>query len=218
MDRTKNNRWSIHPNILTDESICSWVKRLSQEFNNSLAVVLNRKSKMRIRDYNKIDILPPEKLVNYLNQGTGVPIDVIYSHSIKSYNQNFIPKEGLVRQGVFNKNNIGPNLIRIQYFFCPKCLNQSTPYFRWFWILVCYNFCHIHKLLMVDICERCEKSVNFMLERYDIQYCQYCKFDLRKTVVQYIDILDSWYDPLIKIYWEIINKDIAIHHPKLLEL
>jgi len=205
-------RWSIHPIILEDESICSWMKRLSQEFNNSLAIVLNKK-RTRHTNYYEIDIDPPRELVEHLSKRTGVSIQKIKSHSIKAYDTkfpSFTTKEGLVRKGVLAAKKKSPQLIRKLDFFCPLCLKEGTPYFRWFWKLGFYFVCHVHSVFMVSKCEICNKQIKLMLDHSDIQFCIYCKFDLRNTKPQLTNSFGNDYDFIAKIAQNFLSEK-SIH-------
>ena len=85
------------------------------------------------------------------------------------------------------------------------CLSENTPHFKWFWKLGFYYACHTHFVFMVGSCENCDKPINIMSESYEIQYCNYCKFDFRTSKLISIDEFDFDYHFIVEISSNFIN-------------
>jgi uncharacterized C2H2 Zn-finger protein len=183
----KKERWPFHPLPRPDEALSSWIKRLAQQYGHDLYAILDRKDFRGFR-LNNIDRRPSEKLVQHLSNRTGVPAGEIGKHGLLFYDDHFpsrIAQNGKTISGLEGTLTIGRS--RESRFilgtrgirYCPACLDDPVPYFRWYWLLGYYAACHVHGILMHDSCPSCNKPVNYFNFTASLDKCRYCNTALQ---------------------------------------
>ncbi|MDH5646580.1 MAG: TniQ family protein, partial [Candidatus Heimdallarchaeota archaeon] len=180
-------KWSLHPEILPDEAVTSWIKRIAQLHLNDIASVLGMRS-LRAFMIDKLDIDPPNDVINHLSSRTGIPQPRITENALINYDSNFphsnSPTTGNLRQGFddlkyfkfmpFMQNHRIRTQNNTSFRYCPKCLNEDIPYYRWFWRLAYYIVCLKHEILLHEVCFNCNAPVQFLNENNNLEVCHKC--------------------------------------------
>jgi TniQ len=60
---------------------------------------------------------------------------------------------------------------------CPSCL-EKAPYIRGSWTLTFYNCCPLHRIRLIDWCDKCQRTIKW--DRRYLQSCS-CGADLRRV-------------------------------------
>lgn len=185
----------IHPQPYPEELLTSWMVRLALEngwhLHTFYKEIIGYKKPIWTRDADKYD---QSALIECLSVRTGVSTERIRQLSLQSYNGTLFhgnPKAAYLRWisplGIYHRRR---KLLGLQ--FCPLCLKeQPNGYYRKYWRVAFYTFCHKHKVLLLNECPMCSGSIEFhrtgigykteKIPKIDIALCHSCGFDLRDS-------------------------------------
>lgn len=183
----------IHSQPYSDELLSSWMVRLSLENGWHLHTfykgIIGYEKPIWTRDADKYD---QSALIECLSIKTGVSTERIRQLSLQSYNGTLFhgnPKAAYLRWilplGIYHRRR---KLLGLQ--FCPLCLKeQPNGYYRKYWRVAFYTFCHKHNVLLLNECPICHGPIEFhrigigykteKIPKVDIALCHSCGFDLR---------------------------------------
>lgn len=225
MSQTQLNLWPIHPKLLPDELLSSWLVRVAhangQKIQTFCKVVFGDKRQVWNRD---IDRLAPDWLIGTLGHYTATPITEVYQSSLRAYEGTLYPeyREVGVLQWILNLNLYHRVLMGHGLQFCPCCLASDViPYFRKRWRISLYTICTEHRTRLLDACPHCDSPVAFhrielgkpgQLRHIPLCTCHACGFDLRNatpgTLYSYEDKVDT----------ALINVCTAVENGRLFDL
>ncbi len=189
--------WPVHPRILEDELLSSWIMRLAHangyKIHTFLSLYFGRDKQVWNRD---IDKLAPDWIIDGLSDWTGISRGKIKLSALSSYEGFLYERHNpygntkwLLPLGVYHRTRRRNG---IQY--CSRCLQEDAePYYRKFWRLALYTYCPSHSILMRDRCYSCGAPVVFhrtelgkkvFAERSPIHTCFNCGVDLRAAPIQ----------------------------------
>lgn len=183
-------RWPLHPTPLWEESLSSWLHRLTAAYDMTLDEWLEALFVTPIPDDFTLDTNPPAALIDKLIEGTGLSKERLYQMTLKSYTpwiidgleapdqfnlyedyftQRFsvLPwpacKEKSCCRTYFNRQHVIPWLDRnTAPSLCVDCIQSDTiPYLRIFWRLALLGSCTQHKTLLTKDRIGWKKSLQF---------------------------------------------------------
>jgi hypothetical protein len=177
--------WPIHCNPYDDETLSSWLSRLSRAYGaNPIHFYIQALPHFNVwrRD---VDKGTNNDLLLALAAKTSTPYKRVLGTTIRGY-LGYLREDltgrprspWLLPVGLRTSTRCQPWL---QY--CPQCLQADTdPYFRRCWRLAFVTVCAKHKRLLLDRCESCSAVINFQCLPGDaetITQCYHCRHDLR---------------------------------------
>ncbi|TAG77262.1 MAG: hypothetical protein EAZ24_01460 [Burkholderiales bacterium] len=184
----------IHPRILPDELLTSWLTRTAtangMKIQRLLDVAIGSGVPTLQRDYDRF--APKAHLARFA-EITGEPVDRIEASTLRVFERTFVEEvrtngntRWILAYGVYHRKRRRHGL---QY--CPVCLQlDPVPYFRTVWRCAFYVECSEHQVQMLDACPRCDAPVvPFRVElgkrrstlRTTMTCCHACDFDLRQA-------------------------------------
>lgn len=207
----------VHPQPYPEELLSSWMVRLALEngwhLHTFYKEIIGYTKPIWTRDADKYDL---PNLIECLSAKTGVLTERIQQLSLQSYNGTLFhgnPKAAYLRWilplGIYHRRR---KLLGLQ--FCPLCLReQPNGYYRKYWRVAFYTFCHKHNVLLLNECPMCRGSVEFhrtgigykteKIPQVDIALCHSCGFDLRNSPTDQVCVTQG-----TKRYEQLLNQFI----------
>jgi hypothetical protein len=145
---------------------------------------------------DKLDLNPSFETLSHLEKHTGVLVEELVFHTLKGY-QDRLPKSGGIVQNarkppfILKLYSSRPQRSQIKY--CPTCLEENVPFFRWYWRLGYYTACLKHKILLHDKCSSCSTPVDYFENDVLIDKCKKCGSSLHKAskIIVKVDIVEK---------------------------
>lgn len=195
--------WPITTNILRDESLSSWIKRLGLLYHTDFSHIYPTKN---FKEQSDIDLEPNYGKVRRLSEGSGIDYDRFMKSTFHYYFSRLpqfthelfgrpaseyvagkkpctspIRKSGVhasshFRFRFFTHYNSDSHYERYQnsFRFCPICLKSDIlPYFRLFWRLSYYFVCIKHEVLLLNKCATCNKPI-LLYSQLKMEQCYNC--------------------------------------------
>jgi TniQ len=190
----------IHPRILPDELLTSWLVRTAtangMKIQRLLDVAIGRNVPTLQRDYDRF---APEAHLMRFAEMTGEAAVRIEASTLRVFERTFVEHvrtngnaRWILAYGIYHRKR---RLHGLQY--CPQCLQADPiPYFRTLWRCAFYVECSEHHVQMQDACPRCDAPVvPFRVElgkpsstlRTTMTHCHACDFDLRHAPCEQIE-------------------------------
>jgi len=204
MSQAQLTLWPMHPKLLPDELLSSWLVRVAHanglKVQTFCKVIFGDQRQVWNRD---IDRLAPTWLIETLSRYTATPITTVYRSSLRAYEGALYPvyREVGVLQWILNLSLYHRTLAGHGLQFCPCCLaSDATPYFRKRWRIGLYAICTVHRTRLLDACPRCSSSVAFhrvemgkpgQLRHIPLSTCHICGFDLRNAMAASLNAYDD---------------------------
>lgn len=221
--------WPIHPRLLPEELLSSWLFRIAKAHKIKLHTFTHR-AFPGIAIWNRdVDKAPSHELLKLLASKTGRPLSEVYQSTLASYegylyesNVKLGHPHWITTIGVYHRNRKNCGLS-----FCPICLREdSEPYFRRIWRIGFSVVCLKHKTLLLDCCPRCKSPISFhrndFTNKYEasgrsISQCYYCDFALMSSQATFendpilLAFLEKLYTTLSQGYIIIGNHVVYSH-------
>ena len=155
--------WPVHPQILPDELLSSWMIRLAHgngfKVHSFYAQFFGRNREIWTRD---IDHHAPHWLIDGLSAGAAVPAARIEQATLRAFESYVFAR--------FNEVGTTRWVMPLSVYhrtrraygqqFCPVCLVEDvTPYFRREWRLALATICVHHRVLLQDRCAVCGRPL-----------------------------------------------------------
>ncbi len=164
-NKLSGNYWPVHTKPFYDELLSSWIARIAM----SHGIKLHTFSSMlwpKINLLNSdIDRRNNSALFRVLSEKTNTLSAGVHNTSLISYEGKVFDElnqyglsSWILPQGIYHREHL---LNGLQY--CPLCLKEDyEAYFRKSWRLSFVTVCHKHKCLLLDRCQQCGASVNYI--------------------------------------------------------
>ena len=175
---------AVEPKVFNDESLSSWLTRSSIANGSdpkSFYIALFDKYRVWNKD---IDRYLPQEQAQQLSKLTSLDQQQIHNLTLEPYIKKIAKREKLNRYSLwyFIIPTGRRGLSRVNgMHFCPKCLKESNPYLKKQWKLAWNVGCPIHKIKLLNKCQKCSSIFAPQLLSYDnphIYLCTSCGFDL----------------------------------------
>ena len=174
----------IHP--LSDETFSSWFFRTAIANGSdpkSLALAVWKQNSLWYRDLDKYI---PHDLIMRLSNQSALSYQQIEDLTLSPMIKMLAPyslankyKWGLLLP-LGQKGSIRTSGL----YFCPKCLNEKTPYIKKEWKLAWCVACSTHNTRLILACEKCNHIFSphaLSYKQTEIYLCSNCNYDLRKS-------------------------------------
>lgn len=176
--------WTYHPSPLPDESLSSWLYRVSVGNSTCIQTFCQKHwPHLRWLWYRDVDRQSTFDLIEGLAQGTGTPIERALRTGLASFEDIIFNKIDpiskvpfILRMGIYHRlrRHGGQQ-------FCPTCLSQGEVYYRLRWRFAFATSCLTHGVTLHNCCPKCGASVAFHRTR-KAQNCHCCKAPLTGTI------------------------------------
>lgn len=185
--------WPVHFPPEKDEALSSWFTRLAIFHYQVPSTFFDKTvSHRRYAWKQDIDVSCSVDVIAALGKRCCQSEQVLIACTLADWRMHFDPYDG---QSTALPRWVSPSYIRRNsphhrgWTICPVCLSQNT-YFKLFWRLTFYFACPLHKVVLIDECEKCRCPISthkinkvfhetFPLD--SLAYCHNCGFDLRKS-------------------------------------
>ncbi|MEK5024527.1 TniQ family protein [Paenibacillus sp. FSL M7-1046] len=160
----------------SDESLASYLVRLSLENGISILTLWNKSRKQGMpnpqrEDLHLIDTLPNSVLdIERLSFLCSVPASTLYKGTFNNLYLVF-NYDGIAETSRYLKG-----IIRSEIHFCPDCLSEK-PYIRSLWRIDGITCCTKHSRYLQECCQHCGHSIN-VNQLFNSSICPHCYGDL----------------------------------------
>lgn len=166
----------IHPQLHPEESITSWVLRLSASNEMPARSFLNsylREEELRRRDLDLLDRGLIETLARLGRVQRGG--EELWEHSLGRWNWIIAGHSKADHKSWIG--SIGETRV------CPLCLREDRSYLRKLWRLHFLPICVTHKVVLTQECQKCRRRQPLLNFRngYGLARCKFCGGDLADT-------------------------------------
>ena len=176
-----------------DESLNSWLIR-SSIANGSDPKSFYIALLDRYRAWNKdIDRYLPQEQAKQLSRLTSLDQQQIHNLTIEPYIKKIMKRKKLNRYSlwyfVIPTGRRGLSSVNGMHF-CPRCLESSNPYLKIRWRLAWNIGCSMHKIKLLNRCQKCNSIFAPQQLNYDnpnIHLCTSCGCDLRDSEIEGAD-------------------------------
>lgn len=187
----------LHPQPKPDEILSSWMVRLA--FANGFPLhtfydkLLGYKAPIWNRD---IDRHPADALLSLLARHSGHAAPALRPLALNHYQGilfESLPVIGnamwILPVGIFHRIRL-----RAGMQYCPRCLQQETPYYRCSWRLALTTLCAMHRCVMLEHCPACHSPIAYhrlgmgrskVISEQALALCHHCRYDLREVSETY---------------------------------
>jgi len=186
---------AIEPKAFKDESLNSWLIRSSIANGSdpkSFYIALLNKYKAWNKD---IDRYLPQKQAQLLSRQTSLSPEQIHNLTLEPHIQKIMKKKKLNQYSlwyfVIPTGQRGLSRVNGMHF-CPKCLKETNPYLKKQWKLAWNVGCPVHKIKLLNKCQKCNSIFAPQLLSYDnphICLCTLCGFNLRDSEIEDVDAI-----------------------------
>lgn len=182
------------PRLAKDESISSFLHRLSNAYVLSIPDLLQSASVLNARETwhsGDTDLLKKENTLLRLSHLTGHSFQELRRASLASYEGLLSQKKLKEKQGPAwvlgtpqQRKVRGITITRGGTQFCPLCVAGENPYFRITWRFSFVAACPEHRIFLLDCCPNCAVriypcSTAAATKAEDLFHCRECKQDFR---------------------------------------
>lgn len=211
---------AIEPKAFIDESLNSWLIRSSIANGSdpkSFYVALFNKYKAWYKDIDKY--LPHEQTLQ-LSKLTSLDPQQVHNLTLEPHIKKIVHKRKLNRNSLwcFVIPTGRRGLSRVNgIHFCPECLKSSNPYLKRQWRLSWNIGCSIHKIKLLNKCQKCNTVFAPQQLNYDnpyIYFCTSCGLDLRDSKTYGVDKVALKFQEALN---SILFNDQSISFPALQE-
>lgn len=220
--------WPVHPQILPDELLSSWLMRIASGNGLKLHSFTHR-AFPNVSIWNRdIDKTVSDNVLSILSKRSGRPFKEVFQTTLKSY-EGYLAEtvidsktKWILPLGIYHRTHKRKGLC-----FCPLCLAEDNiPYFRRLWRLGFSVVCTKHSVWMLDACPNCNMPIAFHRNDFEHKYnptekgmniCYNCEFDLRSSNITketdslFLEFLINIEKALVEGYIILDNKPIYSH-------
>jgi hypothetical protein len=207
------NKLTIRLKIFKDESISSYIFRISKENGVSFLVFWNMikissKTHTKFGKINILDIAPLRHIdANAYKEITGCTSESLISNSFYKVLERIQVKRTRFIVGIFD----------YRFRYCPLCLREKA-YNKLIWRIKNIKICNLHKVMLLDRCLCCNSTIEYEKLR-ELGKCPHCgnrlvfeikneNFD-QKFLNEQKYLYETWNTLLYGRYNKIKPKDIA---------
>lgn len=220
--------WPVHPRILPDELLSSWLMRIAHAQGLKLHTLTHRAFPGYSIWNRDIDKTASDNFLLLLSQRTGRPFNEVYQTTLRSYEgylfENLISgnTKWILPIGIYHRTHRRSGLIA-----CPLCLTEdNTPYFRRLWRIGFTVVCTKHAVWMIEECPICKSPISFHRNDFKHKYnatekgmniCYSCGFDytVAEVIIEtdqvFLTFLRNLEETLHNGYIELGDKVIYSH-------
>lgn len=165
-------RFSVRTRPCLDESLSSYLNRLSKANGLSLLSLLNsfkisrghfvQQNDLGLLDFAPNSIIDIDQLSKWVNLPNEQLLQLSFYYALKTFCQD----------SSVEKSRFISGMIRERAYYCPECL-EKKPYSRLTWKIKDINICVFHGTRLIDKCCRCGSKIN-LHDEINLNRCTQC--------------------------------------------